>query len=337
MSDTIITAGVSLVVSAFPGIKEIVTSIIASLFKVAVSVEDDYVAIACGFLLIILGLFLRKDIKDRIFVLNMFGLFSQKEISDVQNINDLKLVDFKVKEVIIDFVDIFRNGPMTEEKNQLIVDKVKRQCEAFSNRSKDFKSCFTGMAPIPYTILAGTRLSDCNLKRFFEFKRTDNKYYELKAKDGFQKHEPLHVTYPQYIKQDSTDVIVALSITRTVQEPDLVQFGDLNLIKIRLDEPKDNVIVSNEQLEDYGNIVLNAIEAIKEKYPKINRVHFVASIPSCVSIKLGMLFALSNNRLPQIISYHFVQSNLPKYPFGIIVSITADDCGKLVEVEGGEV
>lgn len=335
MATNMITSGISLMFSAFPGIKEVVTSSIASIFKVTVSIENDYVAIVCGLLLIILGLFLRKDIKDRIFVLNMLGLFSQKEISDVQNLKDLKLVDFKVKEIIIDFVDIF-NGLMTEEKNQLIVNKIKVQCEKFSNRSKDFKSCYTGMAPIPYTILAGTRLSNCNLKRFFEFKRIDNKYYELKVKDGFQKHKPLQVIYPQNIKSDSTEIIISLSITEFIQKDDLVQFRNLDLIEIRLNEPKDNAIISNEQLEDYGNKVLNVIEDTKKKYPRINKIHFVASIPSCVAIKLGMLIALSNNRLPQIISYHFEQSNFPKYPFGIVVSdnTTNDIWGKLIKVEG---
>lgn len=332
LSTTMMLSGVGLVTAAFPGFKEIILSICAKIFEIKVSVEDNYMSIACGSLLIFFGWFLRKDIKERIFVLNMLGLYSQKEISDAQNIKDLKLVDFKVKEVIIDFVDIFNNGPMTTEKNQLIVDKVKKQCEAFSNRSKEFISCYTGMAPIPYTILAGTRLSGCNLKRFFEFKRTDNKYYELKTK-AKKIYDQLNVIYPQSPNLDSTEVVVALSITRGILKDDLVQFGCFDLIKISLDKPKDNLIVSNEQLDDYGNKILNTIESIKNKYSKINKVHFVASIPSCVSIKLGMLFALSNNRLPQIISYHFVQSNIPKYPFGIIVSdSTVDGCGKLVEV-----
>lgn len=333
-STALITTGTSLIVSAFPGTKEIIISILASIFKEDIKVENDYAAIVCGFILIALGFYVRRDIKDRVFVLNMFGLFSQKEISDIHNIKALKLADFKVKEIIIDFVDLFNNGPITDKVNQLIVNKIKKQCEAFSNRSKDFKSCFTGMAPIPYTILAGTKLSGCNLKRFFEYKRAENKYYELKDKNWFQKYDMLQVKYPQNIDQDATDVVVALSITHDVKMSDLSQFGSLDVIEIKLDNTKDNVITSKVQLEDYGNVVLNSMEAIKDKYSKIKRIHLVASIPSCVSIKLGMLFALSNNRLPQIISYHFIQSNTPKYPFGVVVS--EYDWGKLIIEEGAE-
>lgn len=335
ISSTLITTGISLVISAFPGTKEIIASIIASVFSISVSVEDNFVAILCGFILITLGLILRKDIKDRVFVLNMFGIFVQKEISDAHNIKALKLADFKVKEIIVDFVDLFNNSKVDEERNELIVKKIIKQCEAFSNRSKDFKSCYTGMAPIPYTILAGTKLSDCNLKRFFEFKRSTNSYYELKSKDRVHKHEILQVNYPQPINPKLNDVVVALSITKRVQKADLSQFEKLDIIDISINNPRDNVVETIEQLDDYGNTVLNAIEEIKLEYPQIDTIHLVASIPSCISIKLGMLFALSNNRIPRIISYHFIQGNQPKYPFGIVVSdINSDDTGRLISIEG---
>lgn len=338
ISSTLITTGISLIISAFPGISDIIMSLIASSFSILITLEDNYVAIVCGFIFIALGLILRKDIKDRVFILNMFGIFVQKEISDVQNIKDLKLADFKVKEVIIDFVDLFNGNSLDVTSNELIVKKIFKQCEAFSNRSKDFKSCYTGMAPIPYTILAGTKLSDCNLKRFFEYKRSTNSYYELKLKDGIHKHEHLQVRYPKQIEKESEEVLVSLSITRRVQKEDLNQFGNLDTIEISLNDPKDNVVTTTEQLEDYGNTVLNAIEEIKVKYPQINTVHLVASIPSCVSIKLGMLFALSNNRLPRIISYHFMQGNQPKYPFGVAISdIDSNDSGKLVDFEGRKI
>lgn len=56
----------------------------------------------------------------------MFGIFAQPEISEVCHIKELHLADFKVKESIIDFVDIFQNGNMSTEKNTIIVNKIKK-------------------------------------------------------------------------------------------------------------------------------------------------------------------------------------------------------------------
>jgi len=75
-----ITTGVSLISSAFPGIKEIIASAIATCFGIQINVETEYVAIVCGFALILIGLFYQHSIKDRIFILNMLGIFAQPEM-----------------------------------------------------------------------------------------------------------------------------------------------------------------------------------------------------------------------------------------------------------------
>ncbi|MDO5408968.1 MAG: SAVED domain-containing protein [Lachnospiraceae bacterium] len=331
LSVSMVTAGISLVCSAFPGTKEMVLSIIGSQFNMELSTGVDYVAIVCGALLIVVGIYYRQNIKDRIFVLNMLGLFAQHEISDTKNVSDLKLEDFKVKEVIVDFVDIF-DIKMTEKINDIIVRKIEKQCTAFVNRSKDFKSCFTGMAPIPYTILAGTYLGSGNVRRYFEYKRAENKFYELKTGKKRKTYDALDTQYPSALDNNATDVVVALSITRKVNSGDLIQFAGMDVVRIDLPNPDDNIITTMKQLDKYAMYVLNQIEDLKQKYPYLQKVHFVASIPSCVSLELGKLFAHNNNRLPQIISYHYVHTETPKYSFGIVITDkTSSNRGKLVK------
>lgn len=135
-STSLITAGLSLVVSSFPGLKELVLSGILSHFGVIISTETDALSIICGVVLIGLGLWLRRDVKDRIFVLNMYGLYAQRDISDAQAIKDLNLADFKVKELILDFVDVFKM-PMDEDAHNRIIHKIDKTCEKFTERSRD--------------------------------------------------------------------------------------------------------------------------------------------------------------------------------------------------------
>lgn len=329
ISTTMITSGISLMVAAFPGTKELLLSFVAEMADKDITYETDPAMIICGMILIAFGILYKINIRDRIYILNMFGIPVQKEISDDSNIKDLKLADFKVKEILIDFVDVF-NINMTQKTNEIIVKKIEKICTAFINRSNGFKSCFTGMAPIPYTILAGTYLASGKVRRYFEYRRADSKYYEL-SKRKKKNYETLNTIYPNQPNIGATEVVVALSVTRKVQEVDLNQFGTMDIIEIGLSMPNDNIIKSLTQLDEYAGELLNQIEGLKQKYPSIQKVHFVASIPSCLSIEIGKRFALNTHRLPQIISYHFVNSGTPKYPFGIIVSDGATGKGKLIK------
>lgn len=118
---------------------------------------------------------------------------------------------------------------------------------------------------------------------------------------------------------------------KKVQAADMSQFGTIDIVEIELPNPDDNVIKTIAQLDEYAGVVLNQIEGLKQIYPSICKVHLVASIPSCLSIELGKKFALNTHRLPQIISYHFVSSETPKYPFGVIVSDGVLGTGKLIK------
>ena len=41
---------------------------------------------------------------------------------------------------------------------------------------------FTGMAPIPYTVYAGTFLEAAKIEQYFEYNAHDGKYYSLKSR-----------------------------------------------------------------------------------------------------------------------------------------------------------
>ncbi len=331
VSDLMITTGISLVGSTFtiPSVKNCILrfyyeeqkimEFLASNSEKSISTEPETImAIICGFALIGLGLYYHHSIRDRIFILNMLGISAQIEISEKNHIKELNLPDFKVKENIIDFVDLFQNGKMTPNKNSIIVEKIKKKCNDFRNRSMDTDACFTSMSPVPYTMLAGTFLSASNIKRYFEYVNKKKCFIELSHKKDKKDFPELQIDYQTSRKDDSTEIVLALSITFPVQDIDLAQFN-CDIVRIELDSPKDNVITRMDQLEKYCNYVITKIETMRTKYDKLNTVHLVASVPSCFSEKLGELLKTKENRLPKIIAYHFAHTNQPKYPFGIVV------------------
>ena len=331
-SGAMIATGITLIVTAFPSIIDSLVNLLGFALGTDVITSNGVngVSIVCGGLLIVFGFIYEKNIRDRIFVLNMFGIYSQFEISEKKNISDLKLSDFKLKEITVDFVDIFKSG-ITESTNEIITKKIEKECLKFVERSRDFKSCYTGMAPIPYTILAGTYLANSKVERYFEYRRSENKYYEL-AKKAKRHYPELKKEYPENERLESENIVVSISITRTVQEHDMNQFRDTDVIKLYVDNPEDNLIKSREQLNDYKIKIIDCLEEIKVKYCKVKKIHLLASIPSCISLEIGKMIALNGNRIPQIISYHYVNSETPKYPFGIIVTenFSDNEKGKLV-------
>ena len=332
ISTEMITSGIALVVGAFPGTKEVILGLVAKYLEIGENVGTDYAMIACGVILILFGIYYDLNIRDKIYVLNMFGIPVQKEISDEKNIKDLKLADYKVKESIIDIVGIYDNE-MDEKKNEIIVGKIKKSAEAFANRSKGFKSGFTGMAPIPYTIYAGLFLANGDTRRYFEYHRQNSRYCELRKRKKLREAIPdIKIQDSEHPDEDASEVVMALSVTRTVQDSDLVQFAQKDVIRIDTDETKDNLITTLAQLDKYAKFINDELEQLKNTYPKLRKVHLVAAIPSCLSLEIGKLFALNSHRLPQVISYHYVSSEQIKYPFGVIVSDGLEtNRGKLVK------
>ena len=323
----LITSGIGLVIGSFAGFKEYVLSVFIN-----IDTSNNYVSLISGFILIIMGIALHFSIRERIYVLNMLGLYAQKEISNRKNLKDLQLADYKVKERLIDFVDFYNSAPIDVKRNKVIIESIRNKCKDFEQRSADGEAAFTGMAPIPYTIYAGTLLNNQTRKRFFEYRRLEDKYYELKKKRR-NSYPELNISYTNHAENESKEVVVALSVTRKIQSSDISQFSNLDVINITLENTKDNVIIYTEQLEDYANSVIREIEKLKDTYPNIKKVHLVCSIPSCLSLKIGMLLNLSNNRMPQVISYHFQQSADTKYPYGIIVAGKSNDIGSFIEWE----
>lgn len=325
LSGGFVSAGTGLVLSSFPSTLDNLMNLFGKSLGEQWATEAVSIwSLLTGIMFIALGIFFTFYIKDRVFVLNMVGLFAQFEISEKQNIRDLKLNDFKVKELVIDVVDVFnigfKNNIISDESNEMIVNKVKNECLKFKNRSKDFKSCFTGMAPIPYTMLAGTYLADSRVERYFEYERSKNSYYELKERDKKVNYESLLVDYPQTPKFDSQDVLVAISITRKINKSQMKDFGNMDVVEIYLPHPNDNIIRTKKQLNEYKKRIIDSLEDIGVKYSSLNKIHLVSSIPSCMSVEIGKAIALNNNRLKQVIAYHYVAQGNKSYPFGIILT-----------------
>ena len=321
--DTIIGAGLALIVpsSYYTG----VNVVLALSGKEIPHGINPYVNLISGFILLGVGLFYRKSMKEKIHVLNMHGI-TPRDISDATAIKELKMADYKLKEQVIDFIPFFNNGEIDEKINGFICKQIHDNVEKFTAKTMDEIGCFTGMAPIPYTIYAGTFMENSNIKRYFEYdgRPSQKKYYELRNATRKQKKDgwnPLIEKFPNTINTNSTEIVLAISISHDVTDENLFQFIGKDTVKLRIHETGDNLIQSKEQLEEYSKVIYDCINKdIDSKYPVLQKIHIVASIPSCISIEIGKSIGLRTNRNVNIIAYHFIRTANPVYKFGVCIN-----------------
>ncbi|MDD4238029.1 MAG: SAVED domain-containing protein [Desulfotomaculaceae bacterium] len=296
----------------------------------AKSPDTNYVLLGCGTVLIIFGIILWRSIGTRIYVLNMLGKVKH-EISDIRSVNALKIKDYQLKETILDLRWAANDvNPRTWEKAKA---QIEEYVSEFSARSDASTVCFTGMAPIPFEVYAGSCMNGNTTKRFFEYKRSEDTYYELIHKCNFSPIEWIKnkkmpaLTEGALAGGDSAEVVIAVSITQTVQDSDLTQFN-CPTIRFGINNPKDNAITTIMQLKDYVDKTNELIIKLKNVYPKLSRIHLVCAVPSCYAFDLGGKLGHLDNRLPEIMVHHYVSTATPKYKYGIIV--TGENKGNLL-------
>ena len=327
ITNTLIASGIALIMSGIPTFEELILGIIAALFKFQlIQTEGSYIfRVVIGVILIILGVFLYFKIKKRIYVLNMYGIAARKNIDDSKSAKDLKLAEYKIKEKVINFIPFFEGTAMSQKMNKSICEQINEETNRFSAKASEQKeSCFTGMAPIPYTVYAGTLLEEAKISRYFEYSNKSNGgyYYELKkAKNKKGKTYPkLNLTFPEKPDTAAQEVVLAISITHNVRDEDVSQFNT-DVVRLSLDKPEDNIIKFKQQLENYKSIIQNVLETeLTDTYPQLRVIHIAASIPSCMSIEIGKTIGLKTNRLKSIVVHHYMSSMDKPYTFGLYVN-----------------
>lgn len=326
ISGMLVSSGIALIMSGIPELSEMILGIIATMLNSSlVDTEGNYIIrLIVGIVLIIIGILFSMKVNERIYILNMYGVAVQKEVDDVKAIKDLHLSEYKVKEQIIDFISFFDGSSMKQNMNSKICKQVEKSCLKFSTKVTDHKhACFTGMAPIPYTVYAGTYLENAKITRYFEYCNANGgDYYELKKASKKEKAQipGLKLTFPPHLDPTASEIVLAISISHEVRHQDLSQFA-MDIVTLSLDEPKDNVIRYTQQLDSYKQTIYQCIETdLFNKYPNLTTIHIAASIPSCMSIEIGKSIGVRANRVPDIVVHHYISSSNPPYTFGLYVS-----------------
>ena len=330
----ILTIGITLVNRASGDWQDTLVKIIAIIYK-----RDDVNLITEGFNLyyFILGSFLitlaivfKFHSKRKVCVLNINGYMRRKIESYLKKKKDITN-DFRERE--INFVNIYQkifSKRLDQESCECILEQIQEDVNAFKNETIELKKGYTGIAPIPFIMYAGTFLEREKIDEYYEFDKINtNNYYKLKNSKK-QNYPTLNIITPlEELDISKNNIVLAISITRKITDAQLQQFcPECNIIRIEVDLPDDNTIKYKNQLTEYVNTIFNTIENISQKINNIKTIKIVCSSQSCLVLELGRR-SVDSTRIPEIISYQFETQSEIKYPWGLVIN--GNNKGQLIK------
>jgi len=329
------TAGMSLIMSASSGVldKVLVGIGIIANYQNNSMLEGDFNFwyFGLGVFLIIVSIWMYLYSKKKLYILNING-YMPKKIEEF--FKDLKMANFQFKEREIDFIKIYKkmfSVNFDDESYNCIKEEIEQKVEAFKNETKEIKRGYTGIAPIPFIIYAGTFLERTKIDSYYEFDKIETQnYYKLTEKNKTNYPVLKLNTNINSINTSNNDVVLAISLTQQITEADLCQFAPLDIINMGLDSPMDNAIRSKAQLNKYNIFIFSEIEELSKKLPNLETIHLIYSGQSCLPLEMGKR-SVDSTRLPKIISYQYERQQAVKYPWGIVIN--GQEKGNLIKAQ----
>lgn len=285
-----------------------------------------------GSLLIIVAIVLNFYSKRKVCVLNINGYMRQRIEPYFKLKKDIRN-DFRERE--INFVNIYKKifyNRLDNESSECILEQIEEQVNEFKSETIEGKRGYTGIAPIPFIMYAGTFLEREEIDDYYEFDKINTKnYYKLEYKKN-KKYPKLKLkTKLEDLDMNKSNFVIAISITRNITDKQLKQFEEkFNIIKLGVDEPYDNKIRYKEQLNEYVNSIFDLIEKTSQMFNNIKSINVICSSQSCLALEIGKR-SVDTTRIPEIISYQFENQSDIKYPWGIVIN--GKNKGKLIKVE----
>lgn len=321
-ADNLIAAAVDVIIASLPSFSDSILQFLYDWLQIQKTVGEENFSprwlIAIGLLLLIVGVVMKvNDVTVGCVILNMPGtIHHTKADGMLKALNSTKCDEIETNTANCQA----EMQKLSQTKVNAVVGDIQAQMERF-NREAKYKRCFTGMAPIPFVMYAGTKHRGGDIKYYLEFDKASQQYIKLNNAREYPK-----LSKPAIIAVSSTEVVVAVSTTAFINQTNTIQFN-LPVFSLSLSEPKDNAIFSKRQLNCYVNEVLTFISGVCKKNSKITKVHLLLASQACFAYALGKSLVLMQNRVPQIVSYHYIA---PSYNVGLVVN--GSKAGQIVKI-----
>ncbi|MGN1311951.1 MAG: SAVED domain-containing protein [Bacilli bacterium] len=291
------SAGVLLITSAVPGIRDIIFEIMKKYLGIEIPSLNPMVSIILGIIIIIGCYYLYKKEDEKIRIVNVFG-FGNNEYWETNNKN-------------VETIDVTKWAGIANKNNY-----IKKKIDETKNIIKKYLASglsYTGIAPIPIVALIGTCFYKIKIKDYYEYVNKDSVAIKLNNNLKYSKLK-LEVKNKESKKNYA---LITVSTTANIREHQISQFDNCLHYEYKIKNPKQNSIFSKKQLSNYSNIINEQINIISSMN-NIKRIYIIFASQSSLAFEVGKQI---NDRMAiEVVVCHYQNGVSPAYGWGIAIS-----------------
>ncbi|KMS56642.1 hypothetical protein V474_14590 [Novosphingobium barchaimii LL02] len=185
---------------------------------------------------------------------------------------------------------------------------IRHQEEGFDRA--DISLVAAGMAPVPYTFLAGVLIDDESEVLLMDWDRGSEAWRELNGTDDGERF----IVSGLDALTDEIEAVVAVSMSYDVDAGAIAKtFPDLPVIHLKMPKPNPASFWSSEKQVALAQQFFDTVRALCGT--KVKLVHLVFSATNSSVLRFGRSYDKRN--LPDLIVYQYDQAATPPYPWGV--------------------
>jgi nucleoside phosphorylase len=236
-----------------------------------------------------------------------------------------------VRELLVDQTDLYTDGrlsdPLKAANRQVDIDyHIDNLLDSYG----DAPIGYFGIAHIPLLFYSGCRLTNKRKLHFFELNRYTRRWEQLREEEEYPE---LRIDgLPVAMNNQRGDVLIRISLSNTVRQEEVagIVSSPIASVHLRIEHPKRDMVVSIQQLHDYGVRFRHALDAIHEHLPNRERTHIFYAGPVSLAVYFGQLIIQTIDR--RVVVYNYTARDFPRYSWGLEITAEAGASGFLVEV-----
>lgn len=236
-------------------------------------------------------------------------------------------------QVLVDLRQGIVDGKIIDPK--VALGKLTAMMQSISGRRQGIASdsvniVYGGLAPVPFTFLAGAWLDDEGKLTVMDWDRHAERW---RTSEGADDNRRFHVSGMEAVPDNAKEVALIVSVSYQIQKADVrFRLGeDVPIVSMTLPHIADGVGWSLEQQRALGKQFFQVAKSLGGKGAR--RIHLFLAAENRLVVQLGRLYDLRN--LPDIAVYQYQQENIPPHPWAIL--LTAQGAKNATIVEGDAV
>ena len=183
----------------------------------------------------------------------------------------------------------------------------------------DLTLVYGGLAPVPFTFLAGVLIDDENAVRIFDWDRYAEAWRQL---DGSDDGKRFRGSMIDKISFDTPEVALAVSVSYGVSEDDVrAKVGEIPFVAMNLEGGSPACHWSEEKQRALGAQFLDAVIGLGNR--RVKRIHLFLAAQNSICFRFGRLYDKRN--LPEVVVYHYRKAEMPPYPWGVLMPVCGID------------